>query len=136
MGASPELIVLIIVSGLQVRAAPILNLSPPMIFFFISSVRGSSRKKSSIKPVSGSTQLTILPGRSMLPVRPIRQVMARRVWPQLACLSRELPTWMQPGVSMANSLAAWMIFSLGTQEMSDTFSGVKSLTRSLSSSKP
>ena len=124
------------VSGLQVRVAPILNLSPPMILDFISSVMGSSRLKSSMRPVSGSTQLIMLPGRSMLPARPMRQVMARRVWPQLACRSSELPTWMQPGVSMAHMRAASMTCSLGIQQMSDTFSGVHSLTRSRSSSKP
>ena len=38
--------------------------------FFISSVIGISRMKSSMSPVSGSTQLIMLPGRSMLPVNP------------------------------------------------------------------
>ena len=79
MGASPALMALTMVSGLHVRVAPILNLSPPMILAFISSVMGNSRLKSSIRPVSGSTQLTMLPGRSMLPARPMRQVMARSV---------------------------------------------------------
>ncbi len=78
----------------------------------------------------------MLPGRSMLPVRPIRQVIALRVWPQLAWRSRELPTWMQPGVSMAYIRAASMTCSLGIQQISDTFSGVNSLTRSRNSSNP
>ncbi len=136
IGALPELMALTMVSGLQVRVAPILNLSPPMIFAFISSVIGSSRLKSSMSPVSGSTQVIMLPGRSMLPARPIRQVMARSVWPQLAWRSRELPTWMHPGVSTAHIRAAVMTSSLGIQQVSDTFSGVHSLTRSRSSSKP
>ena len=89
-----------------------------------------------MRPVSGSTQLTMLPGRSMLPARPMRQVMARSVWPQLACRSSELPTWMQPGVSTAHISAAVVTCSLGIQQMSETFSGVKSLTRSRSSSNP
>ena len=89
-----------------------------------------------MRPVSGSTQLIMLPGRSMLPARPMRQVMARSVWPQLACRSSELPTWMQPGRVDGPHLGRLVTCSLGIQQMSETFSGVKSLTRSRSSSKP
>ena len=92
--------------------------------------------KSSMSPVSGSTQVIMLPGRSMLPASPMRQVMARSVWPQLAWRSSELPTWMHPGVSTAHISAAVVTCSLGIQQMSETFSGVKSLTRSRSSSNP
>ena len=135
-GLLPSLMALTIVSGLQVRAAPILYLSPPMILLAISGVIGSSRKKSSMRPVSGSTQVIMLPGRSMLPARPMRQVIARSVWPQFAWRSSELPTWMQPGVSTAHISAAVVTCSFGIQQMSETFSGVKSLTRSRSSSNP
>ena len=43
---------------------------------------------------------------------------------------------MQPGVSMAHILAASITCSFGIQQISETFSGVKSRTRSRSSSKP
>ena len=43
---------------------------------------------------------------------------------------------MQPGVSTAHISAAVVTCSLGIQQMSETFSGVKSLTRSRSSSNP
>lgn len=77
------------------------------------------------------------PGTSMQPVNAMMEKTARSKWPTLVAwhAPAELLTNVA-GVFSQTSLTAASSFSLGTQVISSTFSGVYPEASSLSSSKP
>ena len=64
------------------------------------------------------------PGMSRFPVMALMIAMARRVWKELLVWSRAFPHWIAADFAVANILAARSIWSLGTQVLSATLSGV------------